>query len=151
MKHNHVVTVLIILLTLLRAAAQGSPQKISDEGSSALAGLRTIATAQFGYQAMFKGFSSTLRSLASPDKGSNYNAAGAGYISDSLATGKLDNYVLTYQPGPVDSDGNIQTFTVTARPVKRREGMWNLFVDQTGIIRSTKENRAATVSDPPIH
>jgi hypothetical protein len=57
------------------------------------------------------------------------------------------NYQLQYTPGPVDADGTIRTFSLQARA--GNYGFRNFFLDDTGIMRSTKESRAATSEDPP--
>jgi len=57
------------------------------------------------------------------------------------------NYQLQYTPGPVDADGTIRTFSLQARA--GNYGFRNFFLDDTGILRATKESRAATSEDPP--
>jgi hypothetical protein len=52
-----------------------------------------------------------------------------------------------YTPGPVDADGTIRTFALQARA--GNYGFRNFFLDDTGILRSTRESRAATSEDPP--
>lgn len=61
---------------------------------------------------------------------------------------RSEGYSLTYRPGAPGSDGNIHTFVLLARP--EYYGYRNFYVDQTGVIRSTRQNRAATDHDPPI-
>jgi hypothetical protein len=57
------------------------------------------------------------------------------------------NYQIQYTPGPVDADGTIRSFALQARA--GNYGFRNFFLDDTGILRSTKESRGATSEDPP--
>jgi hypothetical protein len=57
------------------------------------------------------------------------------------------NYQLQYTPGPVDAGGAIRTFALQARA--GNYGFRNFYLDDTGILRSTRESRAATSEDPP--
>jgi len=59
-----------------------------------------------------------------------------------------EGYRLEYVPGPIDAEGLIRTYTLAARP--GHYGYRNFFADETGVIRATRENRAATAKDPPI-
>jgi hypothetical protein len=69
--------------------------------------------------------------------------AGAAYASARRA-----GYSLLYEAGSPGSDGNIHDFVLLARP--RYYGYRSFYLDQTGVIRSTLEDRPATVHDPPI-
>ncbi|HEV2388724.1 MAG TPA: hypothetical protein VGS20_15885 [Candidatus Acidoferrales bacterium] len=57
-------------------------------------------------------------------------------------------YHLVYRAGTAGSDGNIHTYILLARPTYY--GYRNFYTDQTGVIRSTRQNRPATAQDPPI-
>lgn len=57
------------------------------------------------------------------------------------------NYQIQYTPGPVDAGGSIRTFSLQARA--GNFGFRNFYLDDTGILRATKEGRAATSEDPP--
>lgn len=56
------------------------------------------------------------------------------------------NYQLQYTPGPVESDGAIRTFALQARA--GNYGFRSFYVDDTGVVRVTRENRAASSNDP---
>lgn len=56
------------------------------------------------------------------------------------------NYQVQYTPGPLDADGTIRTFALQARA--GNYGFRNFYLDDTGILRSTRESRAATSEDP---
>jgi hypothetical protein len=57
------------------------------------------------------------------------------------------NYQVQYTPGPLDARGTIRTFTLQARA--GNYGFRNFFMDDTGVLRATRENRAASSEDPP--
>ena len=57
------------------------------------------------------------------------------------------NYQVQYTPGPVDADGSIRSFSLQARA--GNYGFRNFYLDDSGILRSTRESRAATSDDPP--
>lgn len=57
-------------------------------------------------------------------------------------------YQLNYSPAQPSGDGVIRGYSLEARA--GNYGYKNFFVDQSGIIRTTRENRAATNSDPPL-
>lgn len=58
-------------------------------------------------------------------------------------------YSLQYTPGKPGPDGRIKSYTLTASA--GNYGYLNLFTDETGILRGTREDRPATAPDPPIH
>jgi hypothetical protein len=57
------------------------------------------------------------------------------------------NYQVQYTPGPVNADGTIRTFALQARA--GNYGFRNFYLDDSGILRATKESRPATSEDPP--
>jgi len=57
------------------------------------------------------------------------------------------SYQIQYTPGPVDADGTIRTFSLQARA--GNYGFRNFFLDDTGILRATRESRASTSQDLP--
>jgi len=61
-------------------------------------------------------------------------------------------YTFTYTPGPQGADGKIKTYTLIARPTAPCPSRCScsFFLDETGTVRKTKENRPATVHDPPL-
>ena len=56
------------------------------------------------------------------------------------------NYQIQYTPGPVEADGTIRTFALQARA--GNYGFRNFYLDDTGILRATKDGRAANSGDP---
>src|ERR1700686_3456011 len=57
------------------------------------------------------------------------------------------NYQVQCTPGPVDAGGTIRTFALQGRA--GNYGFRNFYLDDTGILRATRESRAATSEDPP--
>jgi hypothetical protein len=68
-------------------------------------------------------------------------------VSQAYADARGSGYYLVYRPGSPGSDGNIHTFALLARP--NYYGYRNFYIDQTGVIRATHDNRPATAHDPP--
>jgi hypothetical protein len=65
-----------------------------------------------------------------------------------LEQAQANGYRLVYSPGPYGNDGNIRTFTLLAEP--RFYGYRNFYLDQTGVVRVTRDNRPATAQDQPF-
>jgi hypothetical protein len=57
------------------------------------------------------------------------------------------NYQIQYTPGQVESDGLIRSYVLQARA--GNYSFRNFYTDDSGFIRVTRENRAATAQDPP--
>jgi hypothetical protein len=64
-------------------------------------------------------------------------------------TGEKAGYVFTYAPSPPEAGGKIPAYSVTARRVGRvapRER--SFYMDATGVIHASSEDRDATTQDP---
>ena len=59
-----------------------------------------------------------------------------------------EGYRIEYVPGMPNDVGRITSFALHVRA--GRHGYRNFFTDQSGVPRATRENRAATASDPPL-
>jgi type IV pilus assembly protein PilA len=141
----------ILLVTAVAATQKGSNWDATDDQKSAVGSIRSINTAEVYYGREYKkGWSPTLASLGVSPDGGKPSAAAAGLLDNSLTNGKKRNHVFTYKAGTPDASGNIKTYALSVRPVKWHPGHWNFFTDESGIIRGTQENRAATVDDPPL-
>jgi len=57
-------------------------------------------------------------------------------------------YSLRYTPGQADARGAVHSYSLVALP--RNYSYRSYFTDQTGVMRATRENRAATAQDAPI-
>ena len=59
-----------------------------------------------------------------------------------------EGYQLEYSLRPPDANGTHRQYTLVARP--RNWGYQNFYLDESGILRATRENRVATAQDPPV-
>jgi hypothetical protein len=61
---------------------------------------------------------------------------------------KIDGYTIVYTPQRSEKDGGIRSFSLLGQPEKAN--CLNFYIDQTGVLRATRESRAARIDDPPI-
>jgi hypothetical protein len=106
-----------------------------DAELSARDALEEIRAALAAYQAGEGTFPSGLDALQDRARAAGQNAQSA-------------HYTLQYTPGKPDADGRIRTYNLVARA--GNSGYVNFFTDETGILRSTREDRQATTQDPPL-
>jgi hypothetical protein len=59
-----------------------------------------------------------------------------------------EGYQIQYTPAPPGADGAIRSYSLQARA--GNFGFRNFMTDESGVIRATRENRAATSQDPPL-
>jgi hypothetical protein len=57
-------------------------------------------------------------------------------------------YQLQYVPGATATDGAIRSFSLQARA--GNYGYRSFYSDESGVVRATREDRAATATDPPL-
>lgn len=110
-----------------------SPQPVAEQ--AAMNSLRALQQELATYANGAGTFPQTLDTLGEPARASAREAMTGGYV-------------LRYTPGQADARGNVHTYSVVALP--RNYGYRSYFTDQTGVIRATRENRAATAQDAPI-
>ena len=67
---------------------------------------------------------------------------------ESAREAMTGGYSLRYSPGQADASGKIHAYGLVALP--RNYGYRSFYTDQTGAVRATRENRAATAQDPSI-
>ena len=76
---------------------------------------------------------------------------GADLLFADLAGGRKDCYVFEHVASDNDGDGTLDAYQVSASPIEyRKTGTRSFFTDESGVIRSTKEDRSATAADPPV-
>jgi hypothetical protein len=68
--------------------------------------------------------------------------------AQSAQTALSAGYKLFYIPRPSSGDQGFRTFVLLARP--ENGAYLNLYVDESGVVRATTENRPATSLDPPF-
>ena len=69
-------------------------------------------------------------------------------VREAAQAAQREGYRLEYSATPEGSEGRLRHFVLLARP--GNYGYRNFFVDETGVIRATREDRPATVQDPPM-
>jgi hypothetical protein len=114
--------------------------------------LEGIHTAASEYAQLFGGvFPESLGALGLPPSGQKTNCRAAGLLQRRLETS--GGYHIEYHSGPPSTTiagpcGGAKSYTATARPiVYRKTGSLNLYTDEGGVIRCTREDRPANASD----
>jgi hypothetical protein len=140
-----------VFLSMALSAQESTGVPSQDDQITAVGSLRTINIVEAYYAKEYgKGFSSTLAALGVPPEGTKDSPEAAGLLANSLAGGKKVNFIFEYKAGARGADGKISTYTVTAQPVKWKEGVNSFFTDQTAVIRWTDLNRPPRASDPAL-
>lgn len=111
---------------------RGDPAERAE--AAALGALREVHTALAAHADAHGGFPATLETIA--DR-----------VRTAAQRAQAEGYVIEYTPGPVSPEGQIRSYALLARP--GRYGHRNLFVDESGVVRATQEDRPATLKDPP--
>jgi len=128
------------------------PSPIAYNEHSAMESMRAAYMAANVYARDHGGFYPENRAAWRPGAQEECKAYGWPSITSNQAD---DGYSFDYRGDSSDQPGHrcrmAKTYEATARPVVfGRTGRRSFFVDQTGVIRFTLENRAATASDPRI-
>ena len=103
--------------------------------NNALEAMANVRAALASYNQAAATFPGSLEPLGNPARAAAQYAQGAGYQ-------------LQYTPGQAGADGRVHNYVLLAQP--GNYGYRNFFSDETGIVRATREDRAATSLDPPI-
>jgi RNA polymerase subunit RPABC4/transcription elongation factor Spt4 len=129
----------IVLLSLVAIAWFALPWRLAGSKpeceAHAGAAITELEQALRAYQSTEGGFPSSLEPLGSR-------------AHDALQEAESGRYTLQYTPGNPESAGSIKTYSLTARA--GNYGYLNFFTDETGVVRATRENRAATAADARI-
>ncbi len=142
----------VVLLLVVAVAIPGNWRSvIGTNQSAAITSLRTLNAAEASYAETYDaGYTSRLEMLGRMSPSAGPSALRANLIDSALSGGKKRGYTFTYTPGPLDSIGEIKSYTVVARPLDASCGIASYFTDESGKIRHTTENRPATAKDSPI-
>jgi hypothetical protein len=127
----------------------------------AMSELRTIAQAQVTYSKTYqKGFARNFTVLAPPPSWHHATADHAGllsqlgtpFVKDEDATHfTVFGYRFSYTAGEPDAEAAIRRYSVSARPIEfGTTGQRSFFLDETGAIRATQSDAAATAQDPLV-
>lgn len=142
----------VVLITALRptdapcqrAGDRTAEARAQAEEQACVLNLRLLNTAQGTYWGgeSTKGFARNLKELG---------PSGSGIIEAVLAKGTKDGYHYHLSPERTAPEQRVKHYTLTARPIKRlTDSQRSFFTDESGVIRSTTENRAATRLDKPV-
>jgi len=110
----------------------GSRPESESHAREALASVQEALTA---YQASEGVFPSSLEAMGDPVRAAAQKAQAA-------------HYTILYTPGQPDSSGRVKSYALIAR--SGNFGYRNFYTDESGVFRSTAEDRPATVQDPPL-
>lgn len=122
-------------LLFVLPAQKGDPTQLAE--SYAISALQDMHAALSAYSA------------AQPDRSYPASLETLGDRARSDAQLALSQgYQITYTPAAPGTDGAIRGYAISARA--GNYSYRNFFTDDGGTVRATKENRAATSSDPPI-
>jgi hypothetical protein len=116
--------------------------RLNSNESSAAGNIRTLNTSLVTYASTYPdiGFATSLGALGGEGGSPNH----AGLIDAVLASGEKSGYRFSLR-------GESNEYEIVARPIRFGEtGTKSFFTDQSGVIRFTEENRAATASDQPL-
>jgi hypothetical protein len=102
---------------------------------SALEAVRSLQHQLATYENGAGAFPTSLEALGGPAREAAQSAMSGGYS-------------IRYTPAQTDANGNPHAYTLLAIP--RNYGYENLYADQSGAIHATRDNRPATVQDPPL-
>jgi type II secretory pathway pseudopilin PulG len=137
---KRIILVCAVLLAILWATAWFAvPWKMSgsktEAESRARVAMIAIQQAINAYQASEGSFPPSLESLGDA-------------VRKAAQTAQSSRYTLQYTPGRPDAESRIGSYILTARP--GNFGYLSYYTDESGVFRATREDRAATVQDPPI-
>lgn len=76
---------------------------------------------------------------------------GSGCIEPLSSENERLGHLFTYTPTAADPSGRVSGYALTVRPLNRaRSGQKSFYLDATGTIRATAEDRLATPQDPAV-
>ncbi len=137
------------------ALSGGRMGRMASPQLAAVGSLRSINSAEVTYASTYpNGYSPTLSCLGQPPGGINPSPTAAGLIDSVLAgTGNISEksgYRFVYQPGAPDAKGQINSYSITASPIKPGvTGLSYYYTDQTAVIRGNS-SAPASAADSPI-
>jgi prepilin-type N-terminal cleavage/methylation domain-containing protein len=145
------IELLIVVAIILIIAAIAIPNllrsRMAANEASAVGSLRTINTAAVTYSTTYGiGYPGQLSNLAPK---ATADSTSADLIDSVLAGGTKSGYNFTYTAGSKDSAGNINDYTLVAKPVTfQTTGQRGFFTDQSGVIRADASGTASATSNP---
>ena len=144
--------VLIAVLITWEVSGLSDTSPLPRNESYAIGSLRTINTGAITYASVYPnvGFPPDLHSLGPAPAGGKQDQSAAGLLELELACGQPPCVKRGYR-----FEYHVQgkeAYSDDARPVRyQKTGLRSFFTDQTGVIRFTNDDRAATAKDSPIN
>lgn len=129
------VEIMIVVAIIILLAAIAIPNllraRLNANESAAVGALKTIVSGAISYRSVNSAYPIAL---------SNLSSATPEYIDDVLGGGNKSGYTFALT-------GSTNTFTTTARPqTYQTTGVRSFFADESGVIRATTADAAATNS-----
>jgi len=127
------------------AAGSDVERKVKTIEEVCVHNLRAINSAQGDYWGgdEKKGYARTLQQLG---------PKGDGILASALASGRESFYRFKLIPERTNSNKPVMHYVLLARPTNRfTKEQKSFYTDETGVIRFTTQNRAATIADSPIN
>lgn len=146
------IELLIVVAIILIIAAIAIPNlvrsKMAANEASAVGSLHAINNACVTYSTNFNiGYPAALTDLS---PASLPSSTSADLLDAVLVTGTKSGYIFTYTPGPVQTGGQITTYSISAYPIAPgSSGQRGFYTDQTLLIRVNLTS-TATSTDPPL-
>ncbi|HYX71067.1 MAG TPA: hypothetical protein VE825_18165 [Terriglobales bacterium] len=148
---------LMVVVTLESSDVLYGPAPRND--ATAVGSVSTLNTALVTYRKECGRFAEKLEQLGPqpeatttpPSLGTQFDCEHAALIDATLASGARSGYIFTYAPGKRDPKHRVTAYTVGARPLEYgHRGFASFFSDESGRIRKTCEDRAATAEDSAL-
>ncbi|MGC4054430.1 MAG: hypothetical protein QM757_35570 [Paludibaculum sp.] len=144
---------------LNRGAFSSGGAGMNSEEAMARADLSQLHEALQSYQSQYRlGFPVSLKELGQPPAWARVDAGHAGLLDDTIAGQEVSadgfsvagrSYRIGYVPGAANERGRITDYFLSARPIEfGKTGQRSYLADAAGKIHSTREDRAAALSDP---
>ncbi len=146
------IELLIVVAIILIIAAIAIPNllrsKMAANEASAVGSMRTLNTAAVTFSTSYGGYPPTLAALLPPSSGQASSTA-ADLVDSVLGTGTKSGYAFTYAAANSDTNGNYQTYTISAAPTALgTTGQRYFFTNQSGVIRAAVSTTATVASSP---
>jgi hypothetical protein len=144
----------VALLSLLPPMDWGSRSSAPVLESGAVRTLRAMMTALVTYEVTCGAYPESLSTLAPLEVGETPSCERMDLLDEATASGQKHSYMFNYELLPSDA-GERATFTISGRADMQSEytanrRFRNFFMNESGVIRWTCEDRPATAGDPPV-
>jgi type IV pilus assembly protein PilA len=147
------IELLIVVAIILIIAAIAIPNllrsKMAANEASAVGSMRTLNTAAVTFSTSYGGYPPSLAALLPPASGVQASSTAADMVDSVLGGGTKSGYAFTWTAANSDTNGNYQTYTISAAPTSLgTTGQRYFFTDQSGVIRAAVSTTASVTSSP---